>query len=92
MALSDKLNVLVRAYTRRPTPSLEASMKNFIQEELREIETSVKSIADACIQVSEQAPAGPRKGMVRFAISPWDPLGNSYEGLVVYNGTSWVQV
>lgn len=92
MSLSDKINVLVRSYTRRPTPTLEASMKNFIQEELREIEASVKSITDACIQVSNEAPSGPRKGMVRYAVSPWDPLGNGFQGLVVYNGSAWVQV
>ena len=92
MSLSDKINVLVRAYTRRPTPSLEASMKTFIQEELREIEASVRSLADASVQVTDQAPQGPRKGMVRYAVAPWDPLGNGYSGRVVYNGTTWAQV
>ena len=92
MALSDKVNSLTRIYTRRPTPALEASFKNFIQEELRELETSIRSIADASPQVSETAPSNPRKGMVRYAVSPWDPLSNGYQGLVVYNGTAWVQV
>ena len=92
MSLSDKINILTRVYTRRPTPALEASFKNFIQDELREIEASLKSIADAAPQVAEDAPSSPRKGMVRYAVSPWDPLSNGYQGLVVYNGTAWVQV
>ena len=92
MALSDKVNILTRIYTRRPTPALEASFKNFIQEEFRELETSIRSIADASPQVSENAPSNPRKGMVRYAVTPWDPLSNGYQGLVVYNGTAWVQV
>jgi hypothetical protein len=30
--------------------------------------------------------------MMRYAVSPWDALGNGYEGLIVYNGTNWVAV
>jgi hypothetical protein len=30
--------------------------------------------------------------MVRYAVSPWNPLGNGTQGLVVYNGTTWVAV
>jgi hypothetical protein len=29
---------------------------------------------------------------VRYAVSPWDPLGNGTTGLMVYNGTAWVGV
>jgi len=93
MSLSDKLNVLVSTYVRRQTPTLNPELiGNYIQEELREIEASIRSLADASIQVSDRAPASPRKGMVRYAVSPWDPIGNGSTGLVVYNGTAWVLV
>ena len=93
MALSDKINLLVSRYVRRQIPRLSVdNLGPYMQEELREIEASIRSLSDASIQVSDREPETKRKGMVRYAVSPWNPLGNNYEGLVVYNGTAWVQV
>jgi hypothetical protein len=93
MSLSDKLNVLVSRYVRRQTPTLNAdNLGPYLQDELRELESSIRTLAAASIQVSDRAPDGVRKGMVRYAVSPWNPLGNGYTGLVVYNGTAWVAV
>jgi len=92
MALEDKLDLLVSKYTRRQIPSLEASIRFYIQDELQRIEQAISILADAAPQVADAEPESKRKGMVRYAVSPWNPLGNNYEGLVVYNGTSWVQV
>jgi hypothetical protein len=92
MALEDKTNVLVTNYVRRQIPSLETSMRLYIQEELQNIEASIKKLSDASPQVADDEPDSKRRGMVRYAVSPWDPLGNGYTGLVVYNGSSWVQV
>lgn len=93
MSLSDKLNMLVSTYVRRQSPTLNPELiGNYIQEELREIEASIRSLADASIQVSDRPPAHPRNGMVRYAVSPWNPIGNGSTGLVVYNGTAWVLV
>ena len=93
MSLSDKINVLVSTYVRRQSPNLNPDfLPNYLMEELREIEASIRSLSDASIQVSDRAPDNPRIGMVRYAVSPWDPLGNSFSGLVVYNGTAWVAV
>lgn len=94
MSLSDKLNVLVSRYVRRQTPTLNPeSLTAYLQDELREVEASIRSIADASIQVSDREPTGGlRKGMVRYAVSPWNPLGNGFTGLVVYSGSAWVAV
>jgi len=92
MPLESKTNVLVSRYSRRRLPNLDASLQMYLQEELQRIEASINQLADAAIQVADDEPETKRKGMVRYAVSPWDPLGNSYEGLVVYNGTTWVQV
>ena len=92
MALEDKLDLLVSKYTRRQIPSLEASIRFYIQDELQRIEQAISILADAANQVADAEPESKRKGMVRYAVSPWNPLGNNYQGLVVYNGTSWVQV
>ena len=92
MPLSDKQNVVLTPYSRRATPSLPESMDQFITDELQRIEATLRSLLDASPQATDTAPDNPRKGLVRYAISPWNPLNNSYSGLVVYNGTAWVQV
>jgi len=93
MSLSDKLNLLVSRYVRRQIPNLDPdAMGRYLQDELRELESSIRSLADASIQVADREPTGKRKGMVRYAVSPWNPLGNGTLGLVVYNGTAWVSV
>jgi hypothetical protein len=90
MALSDKTNLLVQPYVRTQYPVLDEGIKRYIQDELQRIEASLRSLAQAAIQVTENPPAEPVKGMVRFAVSPWNP--GSGDGLYVYNGTTWVLV
>ena len=93
MALLDKLNLIVNRYVRRQLPTLRNDdVGRFLQEELRELEAVIQSLADASVQVTDREPEGLRKGMVRYAVSPWNPLGNGTQGLVVYNGTAWVAV
>jgi hypothetical protein len=92
MALSDKTNVVVQTYTRTQFPVLEEGIRRYIQDELQRIETSLKTVTQASIQVLDNPPENPIKGMVRYAVSPWDPLGNGFSGLVVYNGVAWVAV
>lgn len=92
MATNEITDVVINPYTRRPIPSIEASIILYLATELQSIENSLKSIIEGSIQVIDNPPNKPKKGMVRYAVSPWNPLGNNYEGLVVYNGTAWVQV
>ena len=92
MALSDKTNPLVQKYICRQYPKLEDELRRYISDELQRIEQSTTSLANASIQVSDNPPSAPVKGMVRYAASPWDPLGNGFTGLVVYSGNAWVQV
>jgi hypothetical protein len=92
MPLSDKTNQLVTKYSRRQYPEFEEGLRRYIQDELQRIEQSISTLAEASIQVAEAPPDNPIKGMVRYAVSPWDPLSNGFTGLVVYNGTAWSQV
>jgi hypothetical protein len=73
-------------------PSLEDDLKRYIQEELQQLERSISTLVSSSVQVADNPPDSPRKGMLRFNVSPWDPLGDASEGLVVYNGTAWVDV
>ena len=90
MALSDKTNLLVQDYTRQQFPQLEEGVRRYIQEELKRVEVSISSLTQSSIQVAENPPSNPVKGMVRYAVSPWNP--GSGDGLYVYNGTAWVAV
>ena len=93
MALSDRTDLVVRDYLHRKYPELDEGLRQYIEEELQKIELSIQTLADASIQVAEQPPANPRKGMVRFATTGWEPLGDGTTNfLVVYNGTAWVAV
>lgn len=93
MALSDLLNVLVKNYVRRPTPTLKQDeLGPYVQNQLSEIEATMATLSDAAVTVSDQEPPSKRKGMIRYAISPWDPLNDGSEGLVVYEGNSWIGV
>jgi hypothetical protein len=90
--INEVTDVTVSTYIRRPVPSLEASLLLYLAQELQAIENAVKSVIEGTIQVSDNAPKKPKKGMVRYAVSPWDPIADGTQGLVVYNGTTWVKV
>ena len=92
MSLSDRTNLVVQKYTRRQYPELDEGLRRYISEELQRIEAANASLHNASIQVADSPPDNPVKGMVRYAVSSWDPLGNGFSGLVVYNGTAWVAV
>ena len=92
MSLSDKTNLLVQKYIRRQFPELEEGLRRYISDELQRIEQSTTSLAKASIQVADNPPSAPVKGMVRYAVSPWDTLGTGFSGLCVYSGIAWVQV
>ena len=89
MALSDKTNPIVQKYICRQYPELEEGLRRYISDELQRIEMSTTSLANASIQVSDNPPSGPVKGMVRYAVSPWDPLGNGFSGLLSTLVTLW---
>ena len=92
MAVSDKTNVVVQSYVRTQFPILEEGLRRYFQDELQRIEIAIGSLAQAATQVTDNEPENPIKGMVRYAVSPWNPLGNGFEGLVVYDGTAWAAV
>lgn len=90
MPVQDKTNVVVQTYQRTQYPVLEEGVRRYFQDELQRIEIAIGTLAQAAIQVTDNEPANPIKGMVRYAVSPWNP--GSGDGLYVYNGTAWVTV
>lgn len=92
MAVNDKTNVVVQSYIRTQYPVLDEGLRRYFQDEFQRIENAIKTLVNASVTVTDDEPDNPIKGMVRYAVSPWDPLGTSYEGLVVYNGSAWAAV
>ena len=94
MATNVKTDSLVTRYSRGLYPQNENDLHRFLQNELLRIDTFSNEVAEASITVTDAPPTNPKKGMVRYAVDGWFPLGGSSgdEGLVVYNGTAWVAV
>jgi hypothetical protein len=92
MAVDSKTNVVVQGYTRGQYPVFEEGMRRYLQDELQRIENAIRQLQVAAIVVADIEPENTIKGMVRYAVSPWDPLSNGFSGLVVYNGTAWAAV
>ena len=75
MATNDKTDALFTEYKRGQYPQLEDGIRRYIQDELQRIEISLQSAASTTVQVVDKPPQTPLKGHIRFAVSPWDPLG-----------------
>lgn len=93
MALSKKTDQVVQNYSPKPLPVIGKPfdpLTRYLLEELKRMQATINQLAQASPVVADAEPDEPRRGMVRFAIAPWDPLGTSFEGYVVYNGTAWV--
>ena len=92
MAVNEKQNVVLSGYQRGTPPVLQEGHRKYLQDELQRIEASLRTLITAGVEVLDEPPQNPIKGMLKYNISPWDPLGDSSEGLVLFNGTSWVDV
>ena len=92
MAVDSKTNVTVQGYTRSQYPVFEEGMRRYLQEELQRLENAIRQLQVAAIVVADVEPENKIRGMVRYAVSPWNPLSNGFSGLVVYNGSAWVAV
>jgi hypothetical protein len=94
MALNDRSDQVVRAFVRSDLPSdvdIPDNFRKYLTGEFDLIQQVLSEANDSAPQVSEAAPASVRKGMVRYAVAPWDPLGTGYVGYVTWNGAAWVK-
>ena len=63
-------------------------LKMYLEEEFRRIEGSISSLTYAAPQVAIDEPDQKSKGLIRYAKSPWNPLGTG-DGWVYWNGSAW---
>lgn len=92
MAVNNKNNVVINSYLRAKTPVFEEGFERYLQDELQRIEAAIRSLAIAAIEVLDEPPLNPVKGMVKYNVSPWDAIGDGTYGLCYYDGTSWNRV
>ena len=91
MATNTVTDLVVNQYIRQPVPQNPEGMAVYLSGQLQEIENSMKTVGEGSLQVVDSPPARPLKGMLRYAVTPWDPLGNGFQGLVVYSGSAWIR-
>ncbi len=95
MSLSIKADQIVQAFGAKPLPNIGRPLDpltRHLLDELKRVQTTLSNIIQAAVVVADAEPDSPRRGMVRYCVSPWDPLGTAFQGLVVYNGSAWVAV
>lgn len=92
MPINRNTDLILNRYSRGSVPGNSDQLPDYLSEELQRLENAIRDITDASVQAVDNPPVEPRKGMVRFNILPWNPLGNFAQQLVVYNGYSWVAV
>lgn len=90
MAVNDKTNVVIHPYERGQPPTLEEGYIRYLEDELQRIERTLRSLSVAGIEVLDEPPLNPIKGMVKY--NDWDEFSDGTEGLVYYNGSAWVSV
>lgn len=75
-------------YTRGRAPFNKDDTHLYVVQETQRVEQTISQLANAAIQVTDVSPVKPRKGMVRYAVSPWNPLGTG-DGLCYWTGSAW---
>jgi len=90
--IARRTDIVVEPYSRRSLDvgADQTQVIAFLIEELRRVENALRDIGDGASQVVDKAPLNPRKGMIRFAVNPWNP--GSGDGLYTYTGSAWAKL
>lgn len=88
-ATSERTDAIVQRYSRRVLPTGE--LRDTLGNEFQNIERTLSSVTEATILLADAEPTTKRRGMVRYAVSPWIPV-SGHSGLVVYDGNTWSAV
>ena len=63
-------------------------LQTYLDTEFSKVETALNTLTDAAPQVAFKEPAVKKLGLIRYAKSPWNPLGTG-DGWVYWNGSAW---
>lgn len=70
---------------------VERAHKNlhvYLATEFRKLEQTLATLVNSAPQVAFKEPSELMTGMIRYAKSPWDPLGTG-DGWVYWDGSAW---
>ena len=79
----------VQNYLALPPPLLEGGDDVYLQRELDRLAAVVNANALYLPQPATRAPTNPQVGWIRYAQSPWRPIGGSVDAWVYYTGSAW---
>jgi len=89
LSITSQTHVIAdRLYRRRERPSNPDSLPLWIEDQLDEIERTLRLLEDIP-QVSPVEPQVKKIGTRRYALSPWNPGGGSNRWYT-WSGTAWV--
>jgi len=63
-------------------------LQTYLDSEFKRVEDSLNTLSDAAPQVAFKEPDVKKLGMIRYAKSPWDPLGTG-NAWVWWDGSAW---
>ncbi len=79
----------VSAYRRGRLPQKADDHGVFLRDETERVERTVSHLSNAAVQATDVEPDNKRRGMIRYAVSPWAP--GSGEGWYGYT-TAWTRL
>jgi len=88
MAINPRADLIPLPYI--PGDVVSNDLVKFLYLELIRLRQTVDGLTEGLPQVADAPPVSPRRGTIRFALAPWDPLGTAFEGYVVFDGSAWV--
>lgn len=69
MSIKENTHLLLKKYVRRVPPVLTDELRNYILEELREIESVLSSNQDGVVETLNRLPNNPRIGMLKYFVN-----------------------
>lgn len=76
------------SFVRGTPPQDPKKLVLYLMSEIERLETSMATLVQICPQVADTPPVPSLNGMIRWAKSPWNPLGTG-DALVKYTGGAW---
>jgi hypothetical protein len=90
--LNVRTDQVIASYTPKPLPQINKQfdpVTKYLLDELKRMQATINQLTQAAPVVADREPSKPRRGMIRYATAPWDPLGTGFEGYVQWNGSAW---
>lgn len=89
MAINPRTDLQVEPFV-PPSRISEQELLRQLLEVFQSLAQTLGDVAEASPKVADAPPASPRRGTIRLAVSPWNPLSGTPPYWVWWNGSAWV--